>query len=319
MTNTKQNEPNIPVNAFIFEYTAAQMSHLPDYAGSAWRGAFGHSLKRTVCVVRNTPCSDCMLKNQCAYSYVFETPPPDNAEKMRKYTASPHPFVFEIPESDKKTGQKYKIKLIIFGHGIDFFPYMVHAMQKAGENGIGRARQRFALQNIRQITSNTEKIVYQHGQLKPLLKETRLQIPEMPRQITINIHTPIRIKHSGHYLHPDSFSFAGFFGNLLRRISMLSYFHTDSPLETNFSRLTQASRQIEFSHAMLKWFDWKRYSSRQKTEMNMGGVIGSLELDMKEMQDFWPYIWLGQHTHVGKATSMGLGHYSIQTTSLPDR
>lgn len=72
----------------------------PDFpVQPGWRGAFGHALKKTVCVVRDTPCAQCLLKHACAFSYVFETPQPANTEKMRKYTAAPHPFVLQFPNT----------------------------------------------------------------------------------------------------------------------------------------------------------------------------------------------------------------------------
>jgi hypothetical protein len=104
---------------------------------------------------------------------------------------------------------------------------------------------------------------------------------------------------------------------LLRRISLITYFHTDTPLETDFAALTKQARLHNFSAQQLKWYDWTRYSSRQQTEMNMGGLIGSLQLDMQGLEPFWPYLWLGQWTHLGKGTSMGMGAYSIKPTSLP--
>ncbi len=90
-------QPIIPIKTYRFYFATDSAVRLPNFPGSAWRGAFGHSLKKTVCVVRNTPCNQCLLKHACAYSYVFETPPPANAEKMRKYTAAPHPFVLQFP------------------------------------------------------------------------------------------------------------------------------------------------------------------------------------------------------------------------------
>ena len=83
------SQPIIPIKTYRFYFSTERPIRLPGFAGSAWRGAFGHALKKTVCVVRNTPCNQCLLKNACAYSVVFETPPPANAEKMRKYTAEP--------------------------------------------------------------------------------------------------------------------------------------------------------------------------------------------------------------------------------------
>ncbi len=311
--------PVLPVYQYQLQFKVEGSVILPVFSGSAWRGAFGHALKKTVCVVRDTPCYDCMLKTSCAYSYIFETPPPEKAEKMRKYNASPHPFVLQFPLQQDNQSNRYKLNLIIYGHGQRFFPYITHAMRKAGQDGLGSRRQVFELETITQITANKEKhIVFQQGQLYSQKSESGIAIPEMPEIIAIKIHSPLRIKQQGHNLNSEHFNFAALFGNLLRRISMLTYFHTDEPLETDFADLTQRAKQINFTHKNLKWFDWKRYSSRQKTEMNMGGVMGTLQLDSQGMEDFWPYLWLGQWTHAGKATSMGLGHYSIDMTSLPE-
>ena len=48
----------------------------------------------------------------------------------------------------------------------------------------------------------------------------------------------------------------------------------------------------------------------------MGGLIGTVELNMLGLDVFWPYLWLGQWTHVGKGTSMGMGAYTIETVDL---
>jgi CRISPR/Cas system endoribonuclease Cas6 (RAMP superfamily) len=40
---------------------------------------------------------------------------------------------------------------------------------------------------------------------------------------------------------------------------------------------------------------------------------------MDGLDAFWPYLWLGQWTHAGKGTSMGMGAYTIQPASLPTR
>ena len=49
---------------------------------STLRGGFGAFFRRVVCAF---------------YSYVFETPPPDDTRMMRKYEAAPHPSVIEPP------------------------------------------------------------------------------------------------------------------------------------------------------------------------------------------------------------------------------
>ena len=119
---------------------------------------------------------------------------------------------------------------------------------------------------------------------------------------------------------PDEFRFTNLFKNLLRRLSMLSYFHTDTPLETDFAGLSRAADAVPVARNELSWRDWTRYSSRQQTSMQMGGLVGEVEFEAPDWNPFWPYLWLGQWTHAGKGTSMGLGRYSIGVpVSLPDQ
>ena len=314
------SQPIIPIKTYRFYFATASVVRLPNFAGSAWRGAFGHALKKTVCIVRNTPCNQCLLKNACAYSVVFETPPPANAEKMRKYTAAPHPFVLQFPKTASTSDFIYTLDVILFGHGQRYFPYIVHALKTAGQNGIGGHQQVFSLQKIDDINlQGLRDTIYQKGELLPQRPAELHTIPAIPSQIQIIFHTPLRIKQDSKNLATREFNFGAFFGNLLRRISMISYFHTDTPLETDFAALTAKARTVQFASLQLKWYDWTRYSSRQQTEMNMGGLIGSVQLDMQDLEDFWPYLWLGQWTHAGKGTSMGMGAYTIQPTSLPTR
>lgn len=311
--------PVIPVKTYRFHYKSTQPIRLPDYPGSAWRGALGHALKRTVCVVRNTACNQCLLKNACAYSYVFETSPPADTEKMRKYHAAPHPFVLRLSENPS-INSSYRLDLILFGHGQRYFPYLVHALQTAGKAGISGKRQIFELLQIDELDfQGNSQPVYLDGALQPQQPAMSPPVPDMPKRVELTFHTPLRIKLNQKNLTADNFSFGALFSTLLRRISMISYFHTDTPLNTDFAGLTAQAKQIAIAKHNLQWFDWTRYSSRQQTEMNLGGLVGNITLDTDGLDNFWPYLWLGQWTHIGKATSMGLGAYSINTTSLSTR
>jgi hypothetical protein len=66
---------------------------LPAYKGSTLRGGFGHAFKRVICAVKNKECPDCLLKEKCIYSYVFETPPPSDTKIMRKYISAQSGFI----------------------------------------------------------------------------------------------------------------------------------------------------------------------------------------------------------------------------------
>jgi hypothetical protein len=61
----------LPVARYRLTFRAVDDLRLPAYAGSAWRGAFGHALKRLVCVTREPACPPCLLYRSCAYPYVI--------------------------------------------------------------------------------------------------------------------------------------------------------------------------------------------------------------------------------------------------------
>ena len=60
----------------------------------------------------------------------------------------------------------------------------------------------------------------------------------------------------------------------------------------------------------MTWKDWTRFSSRQKQEMTLGGVIREWSL-RGDLVPFLPWLWLGQWLHVGKNATMGMGKYSL--------
>ncbi|MDD5033878.1 MAG: CRISPR system precrRNA processing endoribonuclease RAMP protein Cas6 [Methylococcaceae bacterium] len=283
---------NLPISVFRFEFQAEDGLSLPVYAGSAWRGALGHALKRTVCVARDTPCAKCMLS-------------PDTA-KMRHYNAAPHPFVLLI--EPQQSAPAYRLGLNLFGRAYQYLPYLIHALEKAGRRGIGK--QILSLASVAQAENcgfRLLRTIYQPGQSP--LAATQPPMPPLPASLGIEIETPLRLRNQGHYVTPETFRFTDLFGSLLRRISLPNYFHTNIAMETDFAGLTQKARSVQIHEPCLRWWDWTRYSSRQDTEMQMGGILGNSQLDGAQLAQFWLYLWLGQWTHAGKATAMGLGRY----------
>lgn len=74
---------------------------------------------------------DYLLKQKCIYSYIFETPPPEDAEMLRLYPKVPHPFVNEPPITEKQVfapGDTVPFHLILIGHAIDYLPYYIYTL-----------------------------------------------------------------------------------------------------------------------------------------------------------------------------------------------
>lgn len=288
------------------------------YLGSAWRGVLGHALKKLVCISRCERCEDCLIYRSCVYTYVFETPLPEGARKLRLYKTVPHPFVLaplwpgEHPEAGNTA-----LDLTLFGRGNQYIAYVVCALREAAKNGL-HGLGSLALESVAQenlSAPGTWQLIYDQTRLSPLPAATP-HLPPLPDRMRIRLLTPLRLRHLEQYVGPEHFTFADLFGSLLRRISSLTYFHTERPLETDFAALKAASRQVVIEQRDLRWQDWTRYSSRQATELQMGGLVGAFTVNIAEQPGLWPYIWLGQWTHAGKGTSMGLGRYVVE---LPDR
>ncbi|MBL3529549.1 MAG: CRISPR system precrRNA processing endoribonuclease RAMP protein Cas6 [gamma proteobacterium endosymbiont of Lamellibrachia anaximandri] len=268
-----------------------------------------------------------MLRFHCVYAYLFETPPPPKSEKMRRYSNAPHPFVL-WPERDQETiltpGKSHAVNLTLIGRANDHLPQIAHSLADAGKHGIGADKGQLKLSRLdywdfqgsiwRQVEGYPKRI----SPISPVFPEQ----PACPASVRVQLLSPLRISYedpsdttSGRsrkkIVSREELQFHHFFRNILRRISMLRYFHTDQPLETDFSALTQASRMMEFQKTELKWQDWSRYSNRQHRKVPMGGVMGYFEVGGNLLGHFWPYLWAGQWVHAGKGASMGMGRYRL--------
>ena len=292
-------------------------------------------------VNRERICSSCLLKEKCVYSYVFETPLPSDTSKMRKYPFAPHPFVITPPLEEKRTYRQndtLSFELTLIGKSIDYLPYFIYTFDELGRIGIGKGKGKYHLENVgqrtkvkggREETQNDEKtIIIYSGKDKTLRNDFKiLRIDDLcalnlspltyhlppssdlsPFTLHLSFLTPTRLKFDGR-LSP-TLEFHILFRNLLRRVSLLSYFHCGKELDLDFKRLIEMSRGVKVQEEKLTWIDWERYSNRQETKMKMGGFIGSITFE-GDFEPFLPFLLLGEYIHVGKGTSFGLGKYEI--------
>jgi hypothetical protein len=143
--------------------------------------------------------------------------------------------------------------------------------------------------------------------------EETLTVPRFPDTgaITLKITTPLRLQSQGHPVPPENLRPRTLFTALLRRASLLFELHAGMPpVGADASRLAAAAERLTDERS-LQWKDWTRFSSRQKREMTLGGVIGEWKLS-GDLDELLPWFWLGQWLHVGKETTMGMGKYSLE-------
>jgi hypothetical protein len=313
----------------LFTLTPLDHLKLPPYKGSTLRGGFGHAFKRVVCTFRDRPCDGCLLKHRCVYAYVFETPPPENTTKMTKYLRAPHPFVIEPPMEEKelfRPGEPLTFGLVLVGRALDYLPYFVYAFEELGKMGIGRGKGKYRLEAV---TLNGET-VYDgaSGVLKsrepgpyPVgvsvdLDRANEEITDNGQQTRITFLTPTRLVHEGN-LDPDP-AFQTIFRTLLRRLSMLSYFHCGQELEVDYRGLIERAGEVGIVAKRTRWHDWERYSARQDERMKLGGFVGEMTFSGVP-PEFLPFLEVGELVHVGKGTGFGLGRYEVGQASALGR
>lgn len=311
--------PRLPLGRYRLHWRAGERVQLPAFTGSMWRGTLGHALRRLACVTHQPRCAGCPLLASCVYAYVFETPPGREAGRLRKYEQAPHPYAFAVPlDADGQTldaGATTTLDLHLYGHGNRYAGYVLHALAQGAERGVGQGRGRLQLEGIEQHDGHDwRSIRAADGTLAPLAA-VEPPIPAVPEQVRLTLLTPLRLKRDEHCVTPEGFTFAALFMSLLRRLSLIDAFHTDTPLATDFRALRDAATGVVLHEPAFAWQELQRYSARQQQTLQIGGLLGSCRLDGAGLAPFWAYLWLGQYAHAGKNASMGLGRYRLEAAS----
>lgn len=305
--------PALPLRRFMFCFDAPPQRVCPPFAGNAWRGALGHALREAACLTGAPHCGGCPRRGDCAYAYVFETPPPADAAAMRLYTSAPHPFVLR-ELGDAPAGQA-RLLLTLVGQAGALLPLLAQALRQAACGARGIEGARLALRSVHQEASpgsgQWRRIDAAHGALQPLADAPQPCPPPPPGALRLLLLTPLRVKREGRTLDAQTLDFAALAGALVRRISMLQLFHTGVPLQAPFAELKAQARQVCMRSGLVP-APQQRYSRRQGRAMPMDGVLGHIEIDAADARPFWPFLWLGQFVHAGSAATMGLGCYAME-------
>lgn len=282
----------------------------PFYLGSALRGLLGHGLRRTACVTRQKNCRGCALVDTCVYTGLFEP-------TARSKAQGPVPYVLSVPVTKKAgfaPGEVFHFEMSLLSTQAHQLPYLVQAYRNGGRNGLGPDKVGFEVAEpalLRSLgTDQWRPISGVRDGLGPG-GAAAMDIPPPPSRIMLEWLTPWRFKRLGHFVGPDEFRIGMLFESLLYRRFELEGRRPPKAL------LAQAREAVLDAEAELHWEDWSRYSSRQKTRMRVGGLMGRITIDSEGLAPWWPLLWFGQWLHLGKFTSMGLGRYRLGDASLP--
>lgn len=292
---------------------------LPSYKGSTIRGVFGHALKKVVCALKKTDCTQCLLADRCLYTTVFEISARAPAEKGRKRIAQPpHPYVIEPPADLKtryKKGDRLDFSLLLFGAACDHLPYFIYAFDSI--RGIGKRingkAATFSLDAVyadgTQIYSKASSKIDKSAKISELtLQSFDESAPTEPCDIELELVTPLRLKYKNGLT--AELPFDVLIRAALRRISSLYNYHGGGEPRLDYRGLVARARNVSVKETHIGWYDWRRYSNRQEQAMMMGGMVGKIIYE-NVPGEYVPILKFCQQVHLGKATTFGLGKIKV--------
>lgn len=307
---------------------------LPPFAGSAFRGALGHGMRR-VRYGRKAGCPTCAVRSECRYqdlyAYMFESPADHPfimpaAEALGKTAANfPQPFVLEPPEGGEYfAGEMLPLTFTLVGRAVAYLPFFVCALEEMGRGGVGKGRGRVRLVAVTDGDSEPEAggpVIY-NGRTGdfigpgtvmdlPLVRRWAAGLPRAEtngRSLRVCFLTPFRFKYQDRL--GAELTFPIFMRNVFRRLDFLSV-HSPLADPIPFGDLLAAAETVETARSRLEWADWQRFSHRQNQRMNLGGMIGDVWFS-GDPALFLPYIKMGEYLHAGKAATFGLGRYRAE-------
>jgi hypothetical protein len=320
---------HLQVAAYRFVVQADTEIPLPAYSGSTLRGGLGHALRSKVCLTGLPDCALCPLRTRCLYPYVFETDlalqsttPPGRGDVPRPYVLVPP----DLTRTILKPEEQFSFGLTLMGSVIQDLPYFLHAFQRFGEHGVGRSRGRFRVVRVERLHAGRAPAVISDGVHLTMPPEadratTGGEIAKswtLPgvRRVGIRFLTPARFKSSGRFVSSGP-TFSVLIGRLLDRLEGISLYHHGAPLAIDFRAWRRCAEEIQLVESDVRWHDWTRYSNRQLTEMQLGGLVGTVTYT-GDLGPFLPFLGIGEWLHVGKGATFGLGRYHVELPNQVD-
>ena len=181
------------------------------------------------------------------------------------------------------------------------------------KKGIGRERGKYELMGV-DLMRNGEKI-----QIYDSPTQTLTSFPpghsafstsehETCNRVTLEFLTPLRLKVKGDLV--TQLTFPVFFERLAERLSLLTALYGNNGTQPDLTSLMALAQEIKVEEDNLRWYDWERYSARQKGPMKLGGLRRTITFT-GDLSPFMPFLRLGEQVNVGQGTSFGLGRIRV--------
>lgn len=313
--------PAVPLQVMRLVFQVNNKGKMTEYPGFIWRGALGRQLRDMVCVTQLPDCQACLLQQNCAFPSLFAPSMSPDPGFALEFPNAPAPFVLYPEHAWSLEARSYiHLRLVVVAQAAQHTPYLLYALQRAGQRGVGKPAARLHLLRVEQETlpgnGQWQTIYYADAPfIQPMAPQPPVSsiAPERKQQGCIDLITPLRLRLQEQYVRDaESFSFPGFFNTLLRRMTYFAHGASAATEVGDHLALTALGREVKVRVDQMQHHAWQRWSSRQKRSIPMDGVTGTIQLEGAALAQLWPWLALGQWLHVGKGATMGLGAYRLR-------
>jgi len=308
---------SIKAQQYTFHCRFTNEAKLPGYLGSTLRGALGWALKKTSCALRRQQCDDCLLREQCAYAWIFETER-YRAGNGRTVNARPHPFVLQPGEDvagEKQAGAEWTFSLLLLDRANDLLPQIVYAVRLMGESGIGVGRrQGLGRFDLRKVVAGEEVCCLSEDNVLHLPDNVeKIKLEQSPvsgvSSVMVQLQTPLRLKHHNR-LNLD-LPFHVLVRACLRRLSALEDAYGDGEPDLDYRGLVNRAENVDIRESRIRWQQLFRWSNRQRKKISLSGLGGSV-IYRGNLTEFMPILRYGEQVNIGKQTVFGLGKITVR-------
>lgn len=260
----------------------------PYFIGSQLRGAFGYALKKVTCINPSYECKECFASSNCLYHEFYE-----EKNSFHRYR-----FDFELGKD------YYDFSLYLFDNAASKLPYAMSALHMM-LTAVGFGKDRVVCKDFSIYINDTN--CFADGKLtipKDFIK--KLRIDNFRPNITLLFATPLRIKKENRFVRDDELELEGIINSIYQRqMKLLGREHKRFPYPI----------EGKIVEKELKFVELTRQSNRQKTTMNMGGIMG--EIKIKNLnKECYEVLKVGELIGVGKQTVFGLGKIEIKDNKI---